>query len=158
MESIGSLLRETRESSGVSIEEVSDDLGIKLEFLINIEDGKIGCFKDIFELKEYIMSYAKYLGLDSDKLIDEFNEYMFEYTSKIPIKEIEKQAQKEAKEETNKVVSPYTRKSRKYSRKYYLLIYVLLFILIVLAIIWSVKQITVDSRSANVISYVEFKK
>ena len=154
LDKVGSLFRQTRESSGLSIEEVSEDLDIKLEFLLNIEEGKIGCFKDIFELKEYISAYAKYLGLDSEKLIDEFNEYMFEYTSKIPIKEIEKQAQKEAKEESGKVVSPYTRKSRKYSRKYYILIYVIVIVLVILAVIWSIKQITVDNVSAsNMISF-----
>jgi len=41
---------------------------------------------------------------------------MFEYTSKIPVKEIEKKARSEAKEEAGKVASPYTRKSRKYSK------------------------------------------
>ena len=63
MDSIGSLLRETRESSGVSIEEASNDLNIKNEFLLNIEEGRIGCFKDIFVLKEYISNNAKYLVL-----------------------------------------------------------------------------------------------
>ncbi len=157
MDGIGSLLKETRESSGVSIDEASSDLDIKAEFLLNIEEGKIGCFKDILELKSYITNYAKYLGLDSEKLIDSFNEYMFEYTSKIPIKEIERQATKEAKDEANKVVSPYTKKPRKYSSKYYYITYIIIFLLVVLAIIWSIKQITIDNHTANVISYVEFE-
>ena len=58
MESIGSLLKETRESSGVSIEEASNDLNIKSEFIRNNEDGKIGCFKDIFVLKDYLSNYS----------------------------------------------------------------------------------------------------
>ncbi len=153
MNSIGSLLKEARESSGVSIEEASDDLNIEVNFLLNIEEGKIGCFKDIFALKEYISNYAKYLGLDSDKIIDEFNEYMFEYTSKIPIKEIEKQAKIKSKEEANKVVSPYTRKPRKYSRNYYITIYLIIFLLVVIAIIWSVRQITIDNRVTSEISF-----
>ncbi len=152
MESIGSLLKETRETSGVSIKEASEDLDIKENFLLNIEEGKIGCFKDIFELKEYITSYSKYLGLDSEKLIDDFNEYMFEYTSKIPVKEIERIAKKEAREEASKIASPYT-KFRKYSRNYYIAIYLIIFLLVILAIVWSVKQITIDSRITNVISY-----
>ena len=154
MESIGSLLKETRESSGVSIEEASNDLNIKSEFIRNIEDGKIGCFKDIFVLKDYLSNYSKYLGLDSSKVIDEFNEYMFEYTSKIPVKKIEQLAKKEKKEETNKVISPYTRKSRKYGRNYYIAIYLIIILLVILAILWSVKQITVDSRMTKEISYV----
>lgn len=154
MESIGSLLKETRESSGVSIEEASNDLNIKSEFIHNIEDGKIGCFKDIFVLKDYLSNYAKYLGLDSSKIIDEFNEYMFEYTSKIPVKKIEQLAKKEKKEETNKVVSPYTRKPRKYSRNYYIAIYLIIILLVILAIVWSIKQITIDSRMTREISYI----
>ena len=157
MDSIGSLLRETREASGVSINEASIDLDIKEDYLLNIEDGKIGCFKDIFVLKEYISNYSKYLGLDSDKLIDEFNEYMFEYTSKIPIKKIEKIAKIEQKREDNKIISPYTKKPRKYSKGYYIGVYILVILLVILAIVWSVKQITIDSRRTTEISYVDFK-
>jgi cytoskeletal protein RodZ len=156
LDSIGSLLKETRETSGVSISEASEDLNIKENFLLNIEDGKIGCFKDIFELKDYITNYAKYLGLDSSKLVDEFNEYMFEYTSKIPVKEIERQAKIQAKEETNKVVSPYTKKPRKYSKNHYIAVYLIILLLVILAIVWSIKQITVDNHITNEISYVRF--
>ena len=67
MDEIGSTLKSTRESSGVSIEEASKDVNIKVEILQNIEDGKIGCFKDIYVLKDYIKNYAKYLGLNPDK-------------------------------------------------------------------------------------------
>lgn len=156
MDSIGSILKNTREQSGVSIKEASEDLNINAGFLLNIEEGKIGCFKDIFELKEYISNYAKYLGLDSDKLIDEFNEYMFEYTSKIPVKEIEKIAKKDAKEDTCKIISPYTRKPRKHNNAYYIGIYVVIFLLVILAIVWSVKQITIDNHVTSEIGYVRF--
>ena len=156
MDSIGSMLKNTREQSGVSIEEASTDLNINVNFLLNIEEGKIGCFKDIFELKDYLNNYAKYLGLDSEKIIDEFNEYMFEYTSKIPVKEIEKMAQKEAREEASKVTSPYTRKPRKHNTTYYIGIYVVIFLLVILAIVWSVKQITIDNHVTNEIGYVRF--
>ncbi len=154
MDRIGSELKIAREQSGVSIEEASSDLNINVNFLLNIEEGKIGCFKDIFELKDYINSYAKYLGLDSEKLMDEFNEYMFEYTSKIPVKEIEKLAKKEAKEEGNKISSPYTRKPKKHHNGYYIGIYVVIILLVILAIVWSVKQITVDNHITSEISYV----
>jgi len=150
---IGSILKTTRESSGVTIEEASADLDIKDVVLENIEDGKIGSFKDVFELKEYIHSYAKYLGLDGDKLIDTFNEYLFEYTSKIPVKEIEK-AVNEIKEE-HQIASPYTKEIRKHNKYFYLFIYIGIVLLVILAIFWSVKQITVDKKVANVISYVK---
>ena len=114
MNEIGETIKEARESSGVSLEEASKDLDIKTEILENIEDGRTGAFKDIFELKEYIKSYAKYLGLDENKLIDEFNEYMFEYTSKIPIKEIEKTIELKIKEKKKmRRLFPHILKKRK---------------------------------------------
>lgn len=155
MNEIGSLLKETRETSGVSIKEASEDLNIKEQFLLNIEDGKIGCFADIFELKGYISSYAKYLGLDVDKIIDDFNEYIFEYTSRIPIKEIERQAKIKAKEDNGKMASPYTIKPRKHSQIYYIGIYVVIALLVILTIFWSFKQITIDNHKTNIISFVD---
>ena len=85
VEEIAELLMQTRLESGIELDEVSKDLNISKVFLTNIEEGKIGSFKDIFVLKNYITEYAKYLGLDSSKIINEFNEYLFEYTSRIPI-------------------------------------------------------------------------
>ena len=41
MDSIGSLFKTTREQSGVSIEEASSDLNINVNFLLNIEEGKM---------------------------------------------------------------------------------------------------------------------
>lgn len=154
MEEIAELLKEAREESGIDLEEVSKDLGISEIILDNIEDGKIGAFKDIFILKGYISSYAKYLGLDSEKILEEFNEYIFEYTSKIPVKEIEKSIELIAKEsETEKVISPYTATKQKSKKFIYIVIYLLILILVILTIFWSVNQITVDKKNAYVVSY-----
>ena len=157
MDEIGSILKTTRESSGVSINEASKDLDIKVEILENIEEGKIGCFKDIYVLKEYIKNYSKYLGLESDKLIDGFNEYMFEYTSKIPIKKIEQLMKQKEKEEDKeeKVISPYTMEVKKHKKNIYIIGYITIAILVLLVIIWSVRQLTINTTVANEISYVK---
>lgn len=115
MDEIGQLLKMTREANGVSLSEASEDLKIKEILLHNIEDGNIGGFKDIFLLQEYLLSYSKYLGLDSEQIENEFNDYMFEYTSKISNKKIEKaiiQKNKEAKN-TKEIASPYTKVKEK---------------------------------------------
>ena len=155
MNEIGELLRTTREESGVSLEEASGDLEIKTLILENIEDGNIGCFKDIFVLKDYIYDYAKYLGLEPDKIIDEFNEYLFEYTSKIPLEDIEKAMKEQQKEETQevKIVSPYTTPVKTNSNKWMTVLFVALGVLVVLIIIWSVRQIAVDNMTTNIVSY-----
>jgi len=156
LNNLGNLLREQRESKGVNISEVSNDLEIKEVVLENIEEGNIGAFKDIYVLKENIKSYAKYLGLDPDSLIDEFNEYLFEYTSKIPIKEIEKEiASLNNKKEELKVNSPYTNPKKKYKEKYYLFLYAILIVLFFIVFFWSIKQIAGNTKTTNVISYIK---
>ena len=90
MKEIGEVLKESREQNGVSIEEAAEDLNYKVSQLEAIESGNYKTFKDIFLLKCMITDYAKYLGLNSEQIIDEFNEYVFESTSKIPIDDIEK--------------------------------------------------------------------
>ena len=124
--------------------------------LENIEDGNIGCFKDIFILKEYIYNYAKYLGLEPEKIIDEFNEYLFEYTSKIPLEDIEKAMKELQKEETEevKIVSPYTTPVKTNSNKWMTVLFVVLAVLVLIVVIWAVKQITVDSTTTNMVSYI----
>lgn len=156
MNDIGLQLKIAREKTGVKLGEVSEDLNIKVLELENIEEGNMGCFKDIFVLKNYIRDYAKYLGLDSVKLIDEFNSYLFEYTSKIPIKEIEKKVNEKISDKTEeiKIVSPYT--SPKPKINHFQLIFILIITLILLAviIIWSVKQITIGNKITSQISYI----
>ncbi len=139
---IGQVLKEARITSGVSIKEASNDLNIKDIILENIEEGSIGCFKDIYELKENISNYAKYLGLDSNKLVDDFNEYIFEYTSKIPLKEIEKKVMEQNREkQEEKIVSPYTKPMKKYPTKYYIMLYTFLILVAIVIIVWSILQI-----------------
>ena len=157
MNEIGELLRLTREESGVSLEEASVDLEIKPLILENIEDGNIGCFKDIFALKEYIRNYAKYLGLEPEKIIDQFNEYLFEYTSKIPTEDIEKAIKEKSKEEVvveNKIVSPYTNSIDRKNSKLKKIIIIIVAIFIALVVIWAIKAITIDNRTTNMISHI----
>ena len=113
MKNIGLKLKEKRIQNGLSIDEVAEDLKLRPSQIESIEEGRKDDFKDIFYLKYFIRDYAQYLGLDSDKMLDEFNEYLFDETSKIPVDMI-----KEAKKEKNEVVSnekvsPYTKSSKK---------------------------------------------
>lgn len=158
MNEIGCLLKSARETSGVSLEEASADLKIRPAILNNIEEGNMGCFKDIFELKDYIREYSKYLGMNPDKMVDEFNEYMFEATSKIPVKEIENQIKEKNKMEATgeiRIMSPYTDNKSRYKTKNYLLLYLLVIVLVALVIFWSVKQITIGNTVTTIASSVK---
>ncbi len=157
MNEIGELLRTTREESGVSLEEASGDLEIKTIVLENIEEGNIGSFKDIFALKDNIYNYAKYLGLDPEKIIDEFNEYLFEYTSKIPVEEIEKAVNEQKHEEIpdDKIVSPYTTAVKTGPNKLVTLLLIFIAILVVIVGFWIIRQVTVSNMTTNIVGYVE---
>lgn len=133
---IGKKLKEKREENGVSVEEAAEDLKMRPSQIRNLEAGNIESFKDVLFLKYFIRDYSKYLGLDSEKIVDEFNEYMFDKTSKIPVEEIE-QAKKEKKEDTKKVVSPYTMVSNKIISKNIIYIVIVIILIIVGYIIVS---------------------
>lgn len=119
MKELGQYLKETRINNGVSIDEAAQDLNIDSFLLESIEEGNTRAFKDVLSMKEKVKDYAKYLGLKPEEVIDEFNDYLFEKTSKISLKDImdaEKDMNK--KQEIKKVSSPYTiiktkRKSKK---------------------------------------------
>lgn len=106
---IGFKLKEAREAIGVSVEEVAEDLKLKVSQIENLESGNMEAFQDVFYLKYFIKDYAKYLGLKHEDLVDEFNEYLFDYTSKISIDDVKK---KQGSIDDNKDVihSPYTKK------------------------------------------------
>lgn len=134
MKEIGLKLKLKRESNGVSLEEAASDLKIRASQLANIEEGKKDEFKDVFSLKYFIRDYAKYLGLDGEEMLDDFNEYLFEQTSKISIEDIEKaRREKEEREKNMKILSPYTL-TRKDKKKLYILI-TIAFVLITIGII-----------------------
>ncbi|MBQ6497321.1 MAG: helix-turn-helix domain-containing protein [Bacilli bacterium] len=111
MKELGEYLKQTRISNGVSITEACEDLEFSTSHLENIESGNVKAFKDIYELKESVRAYAKYLGLKDDKVMEEFNNFIFQHTSRISLEDIQAaQKKKEALEaEQKKVKSPYTK-------------------------------------------------
>lgn len=112
MKEIGEKLKDARESMGISIEEAAEDLKLRPSQLEDIEEGNREAFKDIFYLKYFIRDYAKYLGLDYEQMVEDFNEYVFDYTSKISLEDIKKANKKHEKKDKNKIVSPYTLESK----------------------------------------------
>ena len=107
MKELGEYLKRMRISNGVSITEACEDLEFSTSHLENIESGNVRAFKDVYELRDSIKLYAKYLGLDPDKIADEFNCFLFQHTSKISLDDI--LAAQKKKQDERKVKSPYTK-------------------------------------------------
>lgn len=150
-------LKEARENIGLSIEEAASDLKVKTSQIEEIEVGNKEAFKDVFALKYFIRDYAKYLGLNYEDMIDEFNEYLFDYTSKISlddIKRAKKQIEKKDIKE-DRIASPYTiEREVKWSIPPFI-IYIVMIVTIVCAI-WYIVSIFHEEKPTeqqNVISY-----
>ncbi len=136
MKELGEYLKRTRISSGLSITEVCEDLEFSPSLLENMESGNVKAFKDVYSLRGFIKKYANYLGLDADKVIDEFNDFLFAHTSRISLDDI-KEARKTVEENTRKVKSPYT-VERKEKINLWPVVYVVLGILIMAFLIYIV--------------------
>lgn len=134
MKELGEYLKETRINNGVSIDEAAQDLNFDDFLLESIEDGNTRAFKDVLTMKEKVKEYAKYLGLKPEEVIDEFNDYLFEKTSKISLKDI-MDADKASQKNEKKVASPYTIIKPKKKNKMPFLVGFLTFALIICLII-----------------------
>lgn len=150
LKELGEFLKENRQNQGVSIEEAAEDLQTKAIELENIELGNTRAFKDIYVLKELVKQYAKYLGLDPEKVLDEFNDFLFEHTSKISLDDILESKKKEPKEEVKKVTSPYTKEikpRKKIPAKYFVFIGIVLFVVLSFFLIRSI--VTHEEKISN---------
>lgn len=160
MKEIGSAFKAAREEIGISKEEVIKDLEITESQLENLEDGNVNAFKDVFFLKDVVKKYTKYLNLNEDEIMDKFNDFIFGYTSRIPINEILDQTREinilESKNEENKVVSPYTIKRKEKKNKKYILIYGIATIVIVILVVLIVNFAKKDEMQINFNNYIEF--
>lgn len=139
MKEIGEKLKEARESIGVSVEEAAEDLKISASQITDIENGNVEHFQDVFNLKYFIRDYAKYLGLNKEEIVDDFNEYLFDYTSKLSLDDIKKESK--SKQE-NKIKSPYTveRKSEKIYQNIIYVAIVVIFLTIVVLLYTIIKE------------------
>lgn len=146
MKEIADYFKQTRESMEISIKEVCEDLKVDESLIIKLEEGDMSYFKDITSLKVLIRDYSKYLGLDTDEMIDNFNEYLFDFTSRISLEEIKSAKKNEKIEEEKKIKSPYT---IEYKQKFYKSnIFVIGIIIILLAFIgYFVYNLVIDKDS-----------
>ena len=137
MKEIGEEFKEKREEIGITIEEVSSDLGKDTLLIENLESGKHKVFKDVLELKDMVKTYAKYLGLNDEKLLEEIDDFLFEKTSKISIEDIKERLKQETekRKDEKKVRTPYT---LEYENKKNITLVVILFIIVVILVLFYV--------------------
>lgn len=155
MKELGIKFKEKREEIGLKLDEVSKDLDITIPQLENLEEGNINAFKDIFFLKDLIKRYTVYLNLDEDEALEYFNDFVFDYTSKIPVEEIEakvKEINRQEEIETRKKISsPYT--ARKVMKAKLKPLYLYLIVTVILVTITLLIMNSVLNTKKELISY-----
>jgi cytoskeletal protein RodZ len=72
MASFGENLRRERELRGVSLRDMADATKISLRFLDALEKGKVDQLPGGLFSRAFVRQYAKFLGLDSEKIVAEF--------------------------------------------------------------------------------------
>ncbi|MEG2457657.1 MAG: helix-turn-helix domain-containing protein [Bacilli bacterium] len=134
MKDIGIEFKDKREEIGISKEEASNDMSITIPQLENLEDGSVNAFKDIFFLKELVKKYAIYLNLDHEKIIERFNEFVFDFTSRIYVDDINAKMKESLKEEKDikKINSPYTLKKQIKKKFNPIIIYIFISIFLII--------------------------
>ena len=155
MKELGIKFKEKREEIGLKLDEVSKDLDITIPQLENLEEGNINAFKDIFFLKDLIKRYTVYLNLDEDEALEYFNDFVFDYTSKIPVEEIEEKVKEinrqEEIETRKKISSPYT--ARKVMKAKLKPLYLYLIITVILVTITLLIMNSVINTKKELITY-----
>lgn len=136
MKEIGEEFKEKREEIGITTSEVASDLNKEVLLIESLESGNHKVFKDILELKDMVKLYAKYLGLDDEKLLGDLDDFLFEKTSKISIEDIKERLKQEQDNKKNekKIRTPYTIEVEK--KKNLTLVFILVSALIILVIFY----------------------
>ncbi len=155
MKEIGLKLKTKREENGLSVLEVADDLKVTASDISDLEEGLRDNFKDIDKLKTLIGEYAKYLGFDREEMIDKFNEYLFEQTSRISLEDIQKAKELKEKKEKNKIFSPYTIEKKEKNKVIIGIVVAVILIFVFFISYFVVNKIVMDKKTSDIgVSYL----
>jgi len=74
MTSFGQDLKSERELRGISLKEIADSTKISLRFLKDLEEDRLENLPGKFLTKSIIRTYARYIGLDEDQILNKYYE------------------------------------------------------------------------------------
>jgi len=67
---IGQQLRETREAKSLTLDQVSREIRIRTRYLQALEEGNLGELPSAVHVRGFLRSYADFLGLNADELLE----------------------------------------------------------------------------------------
>ncbi|MBN1429624.1 MAG: helix-turn-helix domain-containing protein [Anaerolineae bacterium] len=72
LQSLGLLLRQSREAYALSLEEVEEQTRIRAKFLRALESGDVSILPSIAHAKGFLRNYAQFLRLDANTIVAQF--------------------------------------------------------------------------------------
>lgn len=99
MTELGTVLKEARESKGLTLEELQSITKIQKRYLLGIEEGNYSMMPGKFYVRAFIKQYAEAVGLEPEGLFDQ-------YKSEIPSTYNEELPEKLSRVTTRKSISP----------------------------------------------------
>jgi len=72
MNELGHILREARETKGLTLAEVENDIRINARFLEALETGDYAVLPTQVHIRGFLRNYARFLGLDPQPLLDRY--------------------------------------------------------------------------------------
>lgn len=102
MPTIGQQLQQAREAKSITIEQAASETKINQQFLCALEADNYEEFNEEFYIKQYIRTYAYYLGLNARILIDHVDENDYEEKGEIHVSQLLFEQKKRATERTQR--------------------------------------------------------
>ena len=82
MQTIGEKIEETRKRKGISLSEAAEATKIRRDFLLNIESNEYDYDLPEIYKRGFIKNYAKYLKLNPEKLLNQYQEQLISQSSR----------------------------------------------------------------------------
>ena len=79
MASLGQDLKRERELRGISLKEISSSTKISMRFLEALEEDRLDIIPGNFFIKAILKSYARFIGLEEDYVLNKFYEASLEF-------------------------------------------------------------------------------
>lgn len=104
MTELGNLLKEARESKGLSLDELQSITKIQKRYLLGIEEGNYSAMPGKFYVRAFIKQYAEAVGLDPDQLFEQYkNDIPTTYNEELPEQLSRVQSRKSLSPDTSRV-------------------------------------------------------
>ncbi len=104
MASLGQDLKRERELRGISLKEISSSTKISLRFLQALEEDRLDILPGNFFIKAILKSYAKFIGLEEDYVLNKFYEASLELEESQESKYIKRKTRSATKKNIKKLI------------------------------------------------------